>query len=68
MNWFWMNMPAALVFVGLWAGIPLWLVLRRPDRGPASLAVHSPARTRPAAPAELQVTSAPQRSEQPVGV
>ena len=68
MNWFWMNMPAALVFVGLWAGIPLWLVLRRPDRGPASLPVQSPARTRPAATAELQVTSAPQRSEQPVGV
>ena len=68
MNWFWMNMPAALVFVGLWAGIPLWLVLRRPDRGPASLAVHSPARIRPAAPAELQVTPVPQHSEQPVGV
>ncbi len=46
MNWFWMNMPAALVFAGLWAGIPMWLVLKRPDRGPASLAVQSPARTR----------------------
>jgi hypothetical protein len=68
MNWFWMNVPAALVFVGLWAGIPLWLVLKRPDRGPASLAVQGPAGTRPAAPAELQVTSAPQRSEHPVGV
>ena len=68
MNWFWMNIPEALVFVGLWAGIPLWLVLKRPDRGPASLAVQSPDRTRPAAPAELQVTLPPQRSEHPVGV
>jgi hypothetical protein len=68
MNWFWMNIPAALVFVGLWAGIPMWLVLKRPDRGPASLAAQSPARTRPAVPAELQITSAPQRSEHPVGV
>ena len=47
MNWFWMNIPAALVFVGLWAGIPMWLVLKRPDRGPASLAVQSPARSPP---------------------
>jgi hypothetical protein len=68
MNWFWMNIPAAVVFVGLWAGIPLWLVLKRPDRGPASLAVHGQARTRPAAPAEPQITSAPQRSEHLVGV
>ncbi len=68
MNWFWMNMPAALVFAGLWAGIPMWLVLKRPDRGPASLAAQSPARTRPAVPAGPQITSAPQRSEHPVGV
>ena len=67
MNWFWMNVPAALVFVGLWAGIPMWLVLKRPDRGPASLAVHSPAGIRPAAPAEPPVTPAPRRSEHLVG-
>ena len=44
MNWFWMNIPAALVFVGLWSGIPMWLVLKRPDRGPAVTggAGHSP--------------------------
>jgi hypothetical protein len=67
MNWFWMNVPAALVFVGLWAGIPMWLVLKRPDRGPASPAVHSPARTGQAAPAEPRNISAPQRSEHLVG-
>ena len=38
MNWSWMNIPRALVFAGLWSGIPMWLVLRHPDRGPGSLA------------------------------
>ena len=66
MNWFWMNIPAALVFVGLWSGIPMWLVLKRPDRGPESLAVQ--ARIRPAAPAEPQIMPVPRRSEHPVGV
>ena len=31
MNWFWMNIPAAVVFFGLWSGIPMWLVLKHPD-------------------------------------
>ena len=68
MNWFWMNIPAALVFVGPWAGIPMWLVLKRPDRGPASLTVQTPARTRPAAPAKPQSMPVLQRIEHPVGV
>jgi len=68
MNWFWMNIPAALVFVGLWSGIPMWLVLRRPDRGPQPLAVQAPARIRPAAPAEPRIVPVPRRSGQPVGV
>jgi hypothetical protein len=29
--WFWMNIPLALLFVGCWAGIPLWLTLTRWD-------------------------------------
>ena len=66
MNWFWMYIPAALVFFGLWSGIPMWLVLRHPDRGPAPLAVQPPARTRPAAPAEPQITPVPQRTGHPV--
>jgi hypothetical protein len=24
-TWFWLNIPLGLLFVGLWAGIPLWL-------------------------------------------
>ncbi len=35
MTWLLMNIPLMIVFVALWAGIPLWLVLRRPDRKPA---------------------------------
>ena len=34
MTWFWMNIPLGVVFVAAWSGIPLWLVLRHPDRGP----------------------------------
>jgi hypothetical protein len=28
-TWFWLNIPLALLFVGCWAGIPLWLTLTR---------------------------------------
>jgi hypothetical protein len=28
----WINVLLAVPFIALWAGIPLWLVLRRPDR------------------------------------
>jgi hypothetical protein len=28
-EWFWLNMPLALLFFGCWAGIPLWLTLTR---------------------------------------
>ena len=27
--WFWLNIPLALLFVGCWAGIPLWFTLTR---------------------------------------
>jgi hypothetical protein len=38
MNWFWANIPVMLVFSAAIAGIPLWLSLRHPDTGPATLA------------------------------
>ena len=31
MNWFWLNVPLMAVFFLAVAGIPLWLVLKRPD-------------------------------------
>jgi hypothetical protein len=30
----WINVLLAIPFLALWAGIPLWLVLRRPDHQP----------------------------------
>ena len=33
MNWLWLNIPLMAVFFIAVAGIPLWLVLRRPDFG-----------------------------------
>jgi hypothetical protein len=35
MTWLLPNIPLMVLFFALWTGIPLWLVLRRPDRGPA---------------------------------
>jgi hypothetical protein len=30
----WINVLLAIPFIALWAGIPLWLVLRRPETKP----------------------------------
>ena len=30
----WINVLLAVPFIALWAGVPLWLVLRRPDTRP----------------------------------
>jgi hypothetical protein len=38
----WINVLLAVPFIALWAGVPLWLVLRRPDTRPA-LAAAAPA-------------------------
>jgi hypothetical protein len=34
MTMLWINVLLAIPFIALWAGIPLWLVLRRPDSKP----------------------------------
>jgi hypothetical protein len=31
MSWFWMNIPAAAVFVAAWCGIPLYMVIKHPS-------------------------------------
>jgi hypothetical protein len=33
-NWLWINIPLMAVFFLAMTGIPLWLVVRHPDRGP----------------------------------
>ncbi len=34
MTWLWVNVPMMVLFVALWVGIPMWLVLKRPDKKP----------------------------------
>ena len=46
----------------------MWLVLKRPDRDPESLAVQASARIRQAVPADPQIMPVLRRSEHPVGV
>ena len=47
MTWLLLNIPLMVLFFALWAGIPMWLVLKRPDAqaepggGPRG---HAPAR------------------------
>jgi hypothetical protein len=36
MNWLLYNIPLTVLFFALWVGIPMWLVIRRPDTGPQS--------------------------------
>jgi len=46
MTWLWLNIPLMVLFAAAVVGIPLWLVLRRPDFGPepASRSGEVPAR------------------------
>jgi hypothetical protein len=65
MSWFWMNMPLAIAFFAVWVGVPMWLILKHPDRGPAPVA--APVQARQAAPV-AQIADAPQRAGQLAGV
>ena len=42
MNWLWLNVPLMAVFFLAMAGIPLWLVFRHPDTGPAAVLAEVP--------------------------
>jgi hypothetical protein len=39
MTWLLYNIPLMVLFFALWVGIPLWLVVRRPDSGPQAAQV-----------------------------
>jgi hypothetical protein len=45
MTWLLLNIPLAALFFALWVGIPLWMVFKHPDTGPAP-AQKEPALTR----------------------
>ena len=76
MSWFWLNMPLAAAFFAAWVGVPMWLILRHPDRGPAQATAQAPVQApaqalvqaRQAAPAGPQITDAAQRSGHLAGV
>ena len=51
MNWLWINLALGAFFVLAIVGIPLWIVIARPDTGP-------PAGPRPA-PARRQASARP---------
>jgi hypothetical protein len=62
MTWLLLNLLLAAPFVAIWAGVPLWLVLKHPDQdarpraasGYQPQAVTSPARSHRAEPADPQ--------------
>ena len=54
MTWLLLNSPLMVLFLALWAGIPLWLVRRHPD-------------TKPALAAAPGVTRLPAREHQDAG-
>lgn len=37
----WANFPFALLFLLAWSGIPLWMVIKRPDTPPDPTAAHA---------------------------
>ena len=41
MNWLWLNVPLMAVFFLAMTGVPLWLVFRHPDAGPAAAPVRA---------------------------
>jgi hypothetical protein len=67
MSWFWLDVPLAALFFAAWSGIPLWMVLRHPDRRDEP-ATGVPAQAIQAGPADLQAQRVPDGSGQLVGV
>jgi hypothetical protein len=48
-SWFWLNVPLMAAFFLATAGIPLWLVLKRPDRAPREQPASAAGRVKAAA-------------------
>jgi hypothetical protein len=52
----WINIPLMVLFFGLWVGIPMWMIFKRPDRHPRETrtvpAYLQPQRVSGAVPAE----------------
>ena len=46
MTWLLLNVPLMVLFVALWVGVPMWLVLKHPDTMPTAAAAPAVARLR----------------------
>jgi len=58
----WINIPFMVLFFALWAGIPMWMIVKRPDRHPRETRT-VPAYLRQCMPADLSAQRpAPARS------
>jgi hypothetical protein len=57
MNWFWLNVPAMVVFFAAITGIPLWLSFRHCDTGPVTLLMTSDPADDVVAVAEVEAES-----------
>jgi hypothetical protein len=57
MNWFWLNVPAMVVFFAAITGIPLWLSFRHCDTGPVTRLVTPDLAEHVVADAELEEES-----------
>jgi hypothetical protein len=55
----WMNIPLMMIAFGLWVGVPLWLVLRHPERHP---------KDNRAVPAYLQAQQRAPRKQRPAPI
>ena len=60
-----LNLLIAVPFLAIWAGAPLWLVFKHPDRGHERRAASGPARSYRAEPAEPQLVLVPDAGKHP---
>jgi hypothetical protein len=58
MSWFWLNMPLGAVFFLAVAGIPLGMVLRRPDTRPSAATQSAAAQSATPQPAAARLSDA----------
>ncbi|MGP7998474.1 MAG: hypothetical protein ACLPKI_14290 [Streptosporangiaceae bacterium] len=47
MAWFWLNIPLCTLIFAAVSGIPLWMVIKHPDTGPAAPAAASGSASQP---------------------
>jgi hypothetical protein len=67
MAWFWLNIPLCTLLFAAVSGIPLWMVIKHPDTGPAAPAAASGSAPQPRPVALAAVPSAAPAGPMPAG-